>query len=588
MLATAIATGAIVGFGAVRLIRQAVVDRYVERYKSELRLVSASLPRDAASAELEREIDRWGALVGTRLTLIGTDGRVVADSILPGEPAAEPDSLADSPEVVAAQGGRWGLADRTAPATGVRYLFLVRRLDPDAPARYLRVAIPYADILHARQQYYWPAALLLLVGIAVPALAAYMAVRRWTAPVERLRDATRRLASGRFDEPVPGAGDDELGRLSSTIERARQEVLRQMGKLQRRHEELQLVVASMNEGVLLVNPDRHVRLVNPAFRSVLPRRMEAEGRPLTEVVRDPRVIEAVDEVLATGADCRQRIRHLGQTGRSFELVVTAAPAVGTERRWAAVALFFDVTRIEALEETRREFVANVTHELRTPLTSIKACAHTLQEGAADDPAARDRFLGTIVRQSERMAALVSDLTDLSRMETGAIQLDMREFDAGSLVPDVIAQVSPKYEALDLSIGVDLPMPFTLRADRRRFEQVLVNLVDNAMKFNRPGGAVTVRGYTDELGRRALVVEDTGEGIALEAREKVFQRFFRVDPTRSRELGGTGLGLSIVKHLVQLHGGEIRLESELGQGSRFTVLLPPPAASAAEPQAAERG
>jgi two-component system phosphate regulon sensor histidine kinase PhoR len=250
--------------------------------------------------------------------------------------------------------------------------------------------------------------------------------------------------------------------------------------------------------------------------------------------------------------------------------VAPLQAPDDRRTTGAVGLFFDLSRIEALETVRQEFVANVSHELRTPLTAIKAAALTLLEVPAEGEAGR-RFLETIHRNTERMTSLVDDLTDLSLIETGAIRLDIRPVDAAALAQDVVALLAPRYGALNLDVAVDLPRPFTIDADRRRLEQILVNLVDNAMKFNRRGGTVRITGRRED-GRTILVVEDSGAGIPSDHLEKVFHRFHRVDPANSRELGGTGLGLAIVKHLVQLHGGAIRVESELGRGSRFTVEL----------------
>jgi len=234
---------------------------------------------------------------------------------------------------------------------------------------------------------------------------------------------------------------------------------------------------------------------------------------------------------------------------------------------------FDITRLEHLEDVRRNFVANVSHELRTPLTSIKAFVETLRDGGLTDRENSVKFLGIIQKHADRMGALIDDLTDLSLIETGAIALELAEIDAHPVVTDVVEQLEPRAESSEIEIEVEMPSPFHVRADRRRLEQVFLNLIDNAIKFNRTGGSVRVVAEIRD-GRPEITVEDAGIGIPADHQERIFHRFHRVDTARSREAGGTGLGLAIVKHLIRLHGGQVRLESEMGRGSRFILEFPP--------------
>jgi two-component system phosphate regulon sensor histidine kinase PhoR len=244
-----------------------------------------------------------------------------------------------------------------------------------------------------------------------------------------------------------------------------------------------------------------------------------------------------------------------------------------DRSEGAILVFHDLTRVKQLEGARQEFVANVSHELRTPLTLIKGCVETLLDGAKDDPAARDRFLHTIEKHADRLTYLIEDLLTLSQLESGRIALNLRATrlrDVGARVIDSLeARARLKEVTLENRIAADL---FT-QADGERLEQVLSNLVDNAIKYGRTGGRVIVQGERLTDGRTRASVQDDGPGIPPEARERVFQRFYRLDKARSREQGGTGLGLAIVKHIIQRHGGEVGLESEPGQGSTFFFTLP---------------
>ena len=328
---------------------------------------------------------------------------------------------------------------------------------------------------------------------------------------------------------------------------------------------LRSVFAGMREGLLVVGPDRRIRLVNDAFQQIFDVPFDPIGRLLAEVIRDPRVVADLDIALTEGREIRDSVVRAADSGRSFELHVTPlAPG--------ALVLLFEVSRLESLERVRREFVANVSHELRTPLTSIKAFVETLLDGGVDDPEHAVRFLTIVRRHADRMNALIDDLTDLSLIETGSVSLNLEVVDAGEVARDVVAQLSPRAER-EIRVHCAVESPFLLLADRRRLEQVLVNLVDNAIKFNRPGGSVIVSGAVVD-GHPVLAVEDTGVGVPADSVEKVFNRFYRVDKARSREAGGTGLGLAIVKHLMRLHGGTVRLRSELGHGSRFELEFPP--------------
>jgi two-component system phosphate regulon sensor histidine kinase PhoR len=261
------------------------------------------------------------------------------------------------------------------------------------------------------------------------------------------------------------------------------------------------------------------------------------------------------------------------SARSFQLRVSALRGPGDEGPVREVlALFLDITQMERLEAVRREFVANVSHELRTPLTSIKAFVETLTEDGLSDEANAQRFLGIIRKHADRMGELIADLTDLSLIETGAIALDIQSVDAAEIAEGVVERLEPLADNQGVEVVVEMESPFTIRADRRRLEQMLTNLVDNAVKFSEKGGRVWIRGRANGNGS-TLSVKDEGAGIPRESLEKVFHRFHQESKDYSRERGGTGLGLAIVKHLMRLHEGRVRVESELGAGSEFFLEFP---------------
>jgi len=239
----------------------------------------------------------------------------------------------------------------------------------------------------------------------------------------------------------------------------------------------------------------------------------------------------------------------------------------------AILVFHDVTRIKQLERTRQEFVANVSHELRTPLSLIKGFVETLLEGAANDPASRIRFLQTIEKQTDRLTYLIEDLLTVSRLESGQIILNFQNVELRAEVQRVIDDLRTRVQGKTVTIDNEVPARLTARVDAERLQQVLFNLVENAMKYGRPSGHVVVGGRALSVKKAELFVRDDGPGIPPESRERVFERFYRVDRARSRDTGGTGLGLAIVKHIVQAHGGEVWLQSELDVGTTFFLTLP---------------
>jgi two-component system phosphate regulon sensor histidine kinase PhoR len=294
---------------------------------------------------------------------------------------------------------------------------------------------------------------------------------------------------------------------------------------------------------------------------------------LTDVTRDPAINTAFRSVLEKRTPVELRVEVADRDHRSFQLNV--APLGGD----LAVGVFFDITQLERLERVRREFFANLSHELRTPLTAMLACSETLMAGAIDDPGNRTRFVETLHKHATRMSELISNISDLSAIESGQVELTLKPLRLRRVVADVVALAESRQADPNISFSISIPDSVLVQADRTRLEQILYNLIDNAVKFNRPGGSISVSAEEAD-GCVAISIEDTGAGIAALDLPRVFERLYRGDKSRSRKTEGAGLGLAIVKHLVHAHGGELSVVSELGQGSRFTFTLPV-AAQAAE-------
>ena len=328
---------------------------------------------------------------------------------------------------------------------------------------------------------------------------------------------------------------------------------------------------SMLEGLLLLDRSRKIFLANRAFKNLFDVKTELRGKTVVEALR----LHELDELLQRAETEKQvldyEIKLPGLTERWLQVNAAAITNAAGERE-GTILVFHDLTRLKQLERQREEFVANVSHELRTPLSLIKGYVETLLGGARDNPEVAERFLKIIERNANRLDLLIQDLLTISALESGRMKLDLQPVDLRALTDKVLNFLHGKAENKNVTLVSDLP-ELTTNADANRLDQVLANLVDNAIKYGRVDGAVTVGGKKLDDGRLEIFVRDDGPGIPPEALGRVFERFYRVDKARSRDQGGTGLGLAIVKHIVQAHGGEVRVESELGKGATFFFTLP---------------
>ncbi len=335
---------------------------------------------------------------------------------------------------------------------------------------------------------------------------------------------------------------------------------------------LDATVNEMREGLLVIDAEMRVVASNRAARNLFAHVDDSiNQRRLTELTRNPAIYDAFLDAVRGTERVGVKVETYGQAKRIFDLRVVPLRAGNQQAATGAVGVFFDVTRLERLELVRQEFLSNVSHELRTPLTSIMALAETLEAGAIDDQTHNRRFLSIIQKNAARMHRLIDDILELSAIEAGNVKVQPETVQLRGLVEDVVGSLSAVAAARRIVVRNLVGPEITVFADPHRLVQMLTNLIDNAIKFNREGGAVSIQ-YDSNASDR-IRVEDTGEGIPAHHLDRLFERFYRVDRARSRELGGTGLGLAIVKHLAKAHGGEVTVESRFGEGTQFTIELP---------------
>ena len=333
----------------------------------------------------------------------------------------------------------------------------------------------------------------------------------------------------------------------------------------------QVLFNSMLEGLLLLDRHRRIYLANRAFKNLFGIKAELRGKTIMEALRVRELAEIVERVEGEGQMFDYELK-LPDLSERWLQVNAAAISNSAGEREGTILVFHDLTRLKQLERTREEFVANVSHELRTPLSLIKGYVETLLDGARNNPEVAERFLKIIERNAQRLDLLIQDLLTISALEAGRVKLSLQAVELRPLVEKVLGDLKPPADIKNVTLVNQMPA-LVATADVNRLDQVLANLVDNAIKYGRVQGTVTVGGGKVQDGKIEIFVQDDGPGIPPESLDRVFERFYRVDKARSREQGGTGLGLSIVKHIVQSHGGKVWGESELGKGAKFFFTLP---------------
>ncbi|MBX3220900.1 MAG: PAS domain-containing protein [Labilithrix sp.] len=410
----------------------------------------------------------------------------------------------------------------------------------------------------------------LLAGAIAGAIVSELSVRWFDESVRPLTDAARRMQEGDLSVRARVGKSEDVGQLGAAFDQLAGSFSRTVGELRGERDLVSRILDGMQEGVLLLDKEGRVALMNPALREMLLLSADVIGQPLLEVVRHAELKELLDKARTTKTTCSGEVELGGLKPRRLLVRGTAF----TQHAGGLLAVFFDVTDIRRLESLRRDFVANVSHELRTPVTAVLSAAETLDIALEKDPEGARRFLGIIERNAARLQGLIEDLLDLSRIESRELKLRPERFGFEPFALHLVGLFRDRADKKKITIRLECPVAeaLELECDRRALEQVLTNLVDNAVKYCAEGCTVVLRGERAESSTR-LVVEDDGPGIEDKHMVRLFERFYRVDAGRSREMGGTGLGLSICKHLVEAMGGSIQVKSVVGKGTSFEVRFP---------------
>jgi len=522
-------------------------------------------------------LDAVTALLGTkspaRITLILPDGTVAGESDTSRD---RMENHRERPEVrTAIEQGVPGESVRFSESVRKEMLYVAVPVYREAALiGVVRMAMPLVWMEEAlrgvRRSLLWGGAAVLLLAAGL----SFAVSRRLSRPLELIRRGAERFAQGDFSHRLSSSGSVEIGALADTMNNMASQLEERLQNLIKERNQREAVLSSMVEGVLAVDMDGHMISLNKAaaqfFNVFQPE--SAQGRSIEEVFRNVRLQRFVADVLKGREPLECEL--IVQNRQTCCLQARGTPLLGLHgRRIGAIVVFNDLSRLRRLENLRRDFVANVSHELRTPITAIKGFVETLLDGALNDPAEAERFLGIVARHADRLNAIIEDLLMLSRLEQdGREGMEMQVTRLKGVLNSAVEVCALRAAEKQILIQVECPDELTATINPPLIEQALINLIGNALKYSDGGKTVRVCAGSAAEGV-LLTVEDQGYGIEEKHLERLFERFYRVDKGRSRQEGGTGLGLSIVKHIAQAHGGTISVKSRYGEGSLFSIQLP---------------
>ena len=564
-----------VGWYSSKTFYKFYLDQISECLKSRAYLIESQL-RVNLEQQNYREIDNFckqlSVKSSTRITVILPDGVVIADS---DEIPSQMKNHADRPEFQDALKQDIGTSIRFSSTLGKQMMYLAIPIkQDDTILAVARTAVPVTAIDQTLKSIH---SKLLLIGIVTAVLMALISLlisRKISLPIEQMTEVAKNVAAGRLDMRLPIPDTAEFAALA----KASNEMLRQLNSkidvISAERSQIQAILSSMIEGVLAVDSRGHIVSINKTASNLLKiNASNCKERSIEEIIRNPQLQEYIRDTIDNKQPAGNESLVLNEDGRFLQLYGSSLTDTKGNKN-GAVLVLQDITRTRRLEEVRRDFVANVSHELKTPITSIKGFVETLQDGAIDNPEEAKRFLEIIARHTERLNAIVDDLLSLSVLEED-IEKRRLSFEKTILKPLLISTAElakMKAEKKNISIEVVCEENISAKINSALIEQAVLNLIDNAIKYSPNDSKILVN--AEKVGKEAIIkVSDQGSGISKEHLDHIFERFYVVDKSRSRKLGGTGLGLSIVKHIAQVHGGYITVESQINKGSTFIIHLP---------------
>ena len=547
--------------------------KLMDKIESDLTVYAEMINLTYSREEIESKLANLANLADARITLIDAAGNVFFDS---EAPALEMDNHLNRTEVQEARVKGKGSAIRYSHTLGIDTLYVALPMVENTDIRgYVRLARPLYEIrktVGAFNMLIFQS--FALVGV-ISFIIAFIFSARLVSPIQEMEQFTRKLKDGDISGMLLINSSDEMGRLARNINYIVTELQEKVNFANEEKGKLEAAFSSMTDGVLVLDNQGRIEALNNSFKAIFGiRRRDIIGRTPLEAFRNIELENAIDKYKETGLPVAEEIILGG--ARNMILDVSVSSILGLPKgEEKTMMVFHDVTRLKKLEKMRVDFVANVTHEIKTPLTAILGFIETLQEGAISEEDTARKFLQTIRKHSERLNRLVDDLLAISNIELGETPLFFESVALGGVVESVLAMINPRAQEKRIVLTKDIPEDLPpVNADRDKLNQILLNVLDNAVKFTPESEKISVTARLHEDNNHVMVnIADTGIGIPKDEIPRLGERFYRVDKTRSRELGGTGLGLSIVKHLMKAHNGAMDIDSRLGVGTIVSLSFP---------------
>jgi len=535
-------------------------------------IFSTSLSDSLSLAKIDSLTDEFSRGIQGRITIIDKQGKVLGDSYESGEKLSNMENHKNRPEVASA------LQDN--PGKSIRYSYTVKEemIYIAFPIKYrgevtgvARLALPLTELRHQQNRILNIVLLGLVAAFIFSLILSFGFANRVSKPLRQMMQIGKSMSKGDFTQRTKIKTRDEIGELGEILNQMSDELSQKIAQIGEEKSQLDSILSSMVEGVLAVDSSGKVLLVNKTLSQVFNLSSANYGKPYYEVIRNPELNQFIQQVMLDPKEKRKEVSFFHPEEKDFMV----QSALVEQKRKGSIFLLFvfhDITELKKTERVRKDFVANVSHELRTPLTSIKGFIEALKDGAINDPEKSVQFLSIISQHADRMNKIVTDLLQLSRIESKDFILKIELFFLKELLDEVFATLKNSAQEKSQVLEIGIPSSnLKISADRHWITQALTNLVDNAIKYTPEKGKIKIEAK-DKGESAEIVVIDNGIGIPQKDLPRIFERFYRVDKGRSRESGGTGLGLSIVKHIIEAHGGKVEVKSQEGRGSEFSFTL----------------
>jgi two-component system phosphate regulon sensor histidine kinase PhoR len=554
-------------------LRNYYIDHLASDLESTANLIKDFLYQDITENnlfQLKSKTEALGKEIKTRITIIDTKGRVLSDS---EESSTQMDTHSDRPEIKEALLGKTGKSIRYSFTLEINMLYIAIPMVKDNQIlSIVRLALPLTEvsknIAYLRQIIFSST----IISLLIASLISLIISLNITRPIKEMTEISQRISKGDFSKKLEIRSQDEIGQLSLALNQMSEDLENKIKIISEDKNKMEIILSSVIEGIAAIDQKGKFILCNDAFEKIINlSQIKVLGRFHWEIIRNNQLNELLKETIHQGQTSTQEITILFPQEKIF--FASSTPLGEKENIWGAVVVLNDITQIKRLEKMREEFVANVSHELRTPLTSIQGFIETLKDGAIKDPEKTQHFLKIIEKQSNRLNNLVEDILKLSKIESQEIVVNLQSTNLKDLLDKVIAEFKEKIILKKIQININISPQFPLlKVDPEQIELALGNLLDNAIKYTPEKGEISIS-FLEREKDIYLEITDNGIGISQEHLPRIFERFYRVNKDRSRDLGGTGLGLAIVKHIVKVHKGTIGVDSNPGKGSKFFIILP---------------